>query len=229
MNHSSLQQNCSRRFRHRSGGFTLIELLITIGIIAVLAALLTPLVSSMQKKAGATQCVSNLRQVHGFLMEDAQQAGGQIPMAWDDYASGEKSWLNRKHNELKDQKSNGYKVFGCPSQRKALRLASDARTYSMNGLLVNYYWNPPPSPVPKYHDPSKVAVIMDGGIRASSPNNYNSSVNNDNFPEFTHDGKANIVFLDGHVEARSKSDIPKKLDAASGGAIFWTGGTSPIL
>ncbi len=47
----------------RLSAFTLIEMLVVIAIIATLAALLFPAVSSMQERGKATQDLSNLRQV----------------------------------------------------------------------------------------------------------------------------------------------------------------------
>jgi prepilin-type N-terminal cleavage/methylation domain-containing protein len=101
--------------------FTLIELLVVIAIIAILAAMLFPALSSVQKQARRAGCINNLRQINTGLLvygHDNADTLPQLPNP-DPYPNSE--WFFFKElmkNEvgLSGPPRQGDKLFICPSE-----------------------------------------------------------------------------------------------------------------
>lgn len=60
-------------------GFTLTEILVTIGILAILAAILVPIVSSGRERAQIAKCTSNLRNMYMAIELYANDHNGRYP------------------------------------------------------------------------------------------------------------------------------------------------------
>src|SRR5687767_351874 len=74
--------------RRRPFGFTLVELLVVIGIIAVLVALLMPVLAAGRRQAQRVQCASNLRQIAAVIIAHGGDNRGRFPTScrWRDAA-----------------------------------------------------------------------------------------------------------------------------------------------
>jgi prepilin-type N-terminal cleavage/methylation domain-containing protein len=66
------------RFRNRFGAFTLIEMLTVMAIIAILAAMLLPVLNQGKARARRIQCVNNLRQTGIGFLTFANDHGGKF-------------------------------------------------------------------------------------------------------------------------------------------------------
>ena len=70
-----------------ASGFTLIELLVAISIVALLAALLLPVLGRAKETGRATACLSNLRQLGFALQLFVQDNQNRLPVMYDAPAS----------------------------------------------------------------------------------------------------------------------------------------------
>nr|QDY92648.1 hypothetical protein fos2004AM_00017 [uncultured Planctomycetota bacterium] len=78
-------------------GFTLVELLVTVAIIAVLASVLLPALSTARQTAKQLRCASNLREIGRAIMFYVDAYNGALPTAEAaHYAEGSANWWEHK-------------------------------------------------------------------------------------------------------------------------------------
>jgi prepilin-type N-terminal cleavage/methylation domain-containing protein len=134
--------------------FTLIELLVVIAVIALLAALLLPVLSSAKANARRTTCLSNLKQVNIAVLLYAGDNQDALPAVADTDADGFKTNsfevvykpLVMKYAGLQGPPSPQDKVFACPADKLFYndwtylpegwheQFYSDYSSYGFNGL-----------------------------------------------------------------------------------------------
>jgi prepilin-type N-terminal cleavage/methylation domain-containing protein len=128
--------------RQPRAGFTLIELLVVISIIAVLAALLLPVYSSIFKKSNETITLSNMRQLgvacllyvgdHNFQLPNRAQAqpGEDQPDKWPKLFQPYVQDLRVYTSPIPDVNGKSYKVT---NQTDLLSNSANNTSYICNG------------------------------------------------------------------------------------------------
>jgi prepilin-type N-terminal cleavage/methylation domain-containing protein/prepilin-type processing-associated H-X9-DG protein len=123
--------NSTTRFR----AFTLIELLVVIAIVALLAAMLFPVLSKAKEAGRATACLSNLHQIGLALQIYVSENENRMPAMRDfDTNLPPAIQTNTANVVLRNQLSNT-NVLHCPSDSKFF--AGTGSSYAWNNLLNN--------------------------------------------------------------------------------------------
>jgi len=114
--------------------FTLLELLVVIAIIAMVAALLLPVLSATKAKAQRTVCMNNLRQInlgiHLYLDDQNNGSPGNTNathspfVSWTDYRQ-----LINNYVGVKGASSPQDKVFACPADNFFYDMSRGGRGY----------------------------------------------------------------------------------------------------
>jgi prepilin-type N-terminal cleavage/methylation domain-containing protein len=124
-------------------GFSLIELLVTISIIAIVAALLLPVLGRAKETARRTCCASNLRQVNVAIRLYADDWNDSLPVLPEPnpYPNGVGAYykqLVKGYVGLRGPASLQEKVFICPSDPTFYKQIGHAFTsYAFNGYEVS--------------------------------------------------------------------------------------------
>ena len=209
------QADAMKTFRHRSQqrAFTLIELLMVIAIIAILAALLLPVISKGKLRARQAQCASNLKQIgvafHGF----AHDHNSRFPMQVRTNEGGTLEFVVRgtpslfRHFQALSNDLLDVKMLVCPSDRRNAASSFDR----LSNTNVSYSLRPLST-----YDNTDAQLASDwniiGGINTSNRIFWSQDV---------HQGRGNVLFSDGHVE-----QLVSGLANFAGGG-FWTPGPPP--
>lgn len=207
--------------RQKRVGFTMIELLVSIAIIAILASLLIPVANSIRKRARTTTCANNMRQQHQAAMAFAADTG-TLPRSVDPGAvlffTQVAPYMDYGLQAGTSARAPDYPTFMCPERSRADLLKIIAQKggsisyggYVYNpwvcGLTANGY---PIKRLAQFSKPGNTWMIADGNGQAAAyldvPSTVEDRIAYDH--SFGNEKKAQIMMLDGHVEAKTVSEM----------------------
>jgi len=194
------------------GAFTLVELLVVIAIIGLLAGLAMGALGRARAQGQNARCVNNLRQwgfaLQGYVDDNdgfiPRRGQGVNPLA---IINRPEDWFNclpryfnlRSYNDLvaqglKPRAGDGGSVFIDPSAKDPG--GTYFLPYAMN-MYLSPWIRPQPHRVSEIPRPEQLAFMADalGPYASTVPSQLGYSV------QPRHGGRANVVFVDGHVQS----------------------------
>ncbi len=226
-------------FRRTTRAFTLIELLVVISIIAILASMLLPAIGMVRSAARMSVCQNNMRQLYLGIQAYTVDQEGVVMFVIS--TPGSKTWgqVVAEQMELPDPNQpvtsrSQLGIFGCPMntiQKRGLGTYGDGTecSYGANG------WNDMSTgtwdglffggPVSRQRRPAELLVLMEN---AAYRTQAASDLGTGSVPtmlvgthdmRYRHNGRANLLFGDGHLGSTNLQRGRGVYSAALGGFV----------
>jgi len=191
----------------RRRAFTLIELLVVIAVVAILAALLMPVINSSVAKGQEATCLGNMRQVGSLVLLSTADNDGRFPassssMQWDEFLLQE--------GLIKDFSLTRQ---GCPANKAKLGCCF-GYNYMQLGNLDEVVIGPRKGI--QVEKPSQTVMLADGHYWSQPDPKLSTWPNlvywDDRFwlgnaAPPGHGLKVNVVWVDGHASSMAKTAL----------------------
>lgn len=183
-------------------GFTLIELLVVVAIIAILGALLFPMVGRARASAQTTKCLSNLRQIG--IAQTAYRADHDNRFT-PKFNPSPLSWQRHLEPYILSQggRTNVESVLNCSVSGP---LAGNQTSYALNAYMEWAQWNYNAAVVERPNHIILIGDVVEGNtdIMYEADRNQTWGV-----PGFRHGSRdlANMLFVDGGVKSLKREEL----------------------
>jgi prepilin-type N-terminal cleavage/methylation domain-containing protein/prepilin-type processing-associated H-X9-DG protein len=208
-------------------GFTLLELLVVVAIIAILAALLLPVLARAKEKARRTMCLNNQKQLNLAWQMYADEAGGVLAVNGVDFdaagvvESSSNSWvIGNAGLDTNTTTITGGSIYPYVKNIQCYRCPGDTslvlgttvlilRTYSLSCFMGGppedgeQFGVKPVHETSQISSPAKALTFIDEDDSTIDDGHFlYSATGNEwlNVPAWRHQNGDTLAFADGHVE-----------------------------
>jgi len=232
-------------------GFTLIELLVVIAIIAIMAAILFPVLMAAKKKGQQANCLGNLKQLGSALQTYITDYGSWSPEAA--YGSVDAYWPFVEKNPDAKAGQAGFvagdarrlwisryvksaSVMKCPGNFGLQTIYAQIYDVRINHKQYNWAWDYTinsgcPDNPGTLRRPSRMAAWVEENTDCSIPHPYSKekygNVINDivftgtDITSMRHNGVANAAYADGHAGSVPGGLGQSAATRPDGSPMFW--------
>lgn len=211
--------------RSRRSGFTLIELLVVIAIIAILAAILFPIMASAKEHARQVMCLGNMKQLMTAIKQYCDDYNGVMPLCIQ-YKNTTPDWAGCKVCGVIDDVDDGglwryvrnRKVYTCPTDIYYKKDFTLPLSYSMN-YLIGSRWD---VPVTNWQYRCKLDIECGGRsgrmlvliheARDRINDGFFAWVNNWDIPSDVHYTGTTVAYADSHAKWWPHTKLVKDKD-----------------
>jgi prepilin-type N-terminal cleavage/methylation domain-containing protein/prepilin-type processing-associated H-X9-DG protein len=193
----------------RRSAFTLVELLVVIGIIALLVAILLPVVGKMRQSSKRVACASNLRQIGTGLIHYFNDFKQHLPARWDGLELANPHVFRFRAgpedvSELMERYAGSRDVYYCPSNFQD-RTAAEWWPYRTGTIAASYqfmFWMDPSAVWTEKQDYKRLTstLLLAADALASSDGATKIVFFNHELDQEGQPKGMNLLFGDGHVQ-----------------------------
>ncbi|MEN6358096.1 MAG: prepilin-type N-terminal cleavage/methylation domain-containing protein [Armatimonadota bacterium] len=206
-------------------GFTLIELLVVIAIIAILAAILFPVITNAKEKGRQAQCCSNMKQLVVGVRMYCDDNNGYMPFCFPNEHDWAGATVCAQPSQWHVDQSP---VFQYVRNARIFKCPSDSRTnyplsYSMNPSIASLYGSTRRKLEPATAGrASRIVMLVQEKSNNDSYCSWWDPDHSDDFSKVHLDG-TNVGWVDGHVKFETEKYLnsEKAKGLASNADCIW--------